>query len=74
MLHGRCFIHFKVTRVSPPCSVERRSRNGATFQRSEGRVIKLRGDVFYCLLKEPLPKPVERCPSPDSGSAKRMEM
>lgn len=74
VLRGRYFIHFRVTRASPHCSVERRSRNGTTFQRSEERVIKLRGDVFYSLLKEPLVKQGERCPSPDGGSANRMEM
>lgn len=54
--------------------MERRSRNGTTFRRSEGTVIKLRGDVFYRLLKEPLVKPGERRPSPDGGSVKRMEV
>lgn len=43
-------------------------------ERSEGRVIKLRGGVFYRLLKEPLVKPGEQWPSPDDGSAKRMGM
>lgn len=57
----------------PPCSVERR-RNGAAVQRSYERVVKLRGHVFFCLLKELLLKQVERCPSSDGGRAKRMEM